>query len=255
MTLQALAFDVDGTLVDTEELHRRAFNQAFIEFGLGWEWNPGRYENLLTESGGANRIARYIDELRLPEPEKASLRKLIPALHGTKTGIYRELLGGNSARLRVGVARLIAEACAAGLRIGLVATSASENVHRLIAQVLSTEARAAVAAVVCADQVPNKKPAPDVYTRLLATLRLSAQDCVAFEDSANGLKAAKAAGLCTVVTPSRWTFAQDFTGADLLLPQLGDPDAPLDALSASGIGGAPCLGLWHVRALRAKRGA
>ncbi len=251
MTLKALAFDVDGTLVDTEELHRRAFNQAFLEFGLDWEWGLARYADLLSESGGVNRIAKHIDGLPLPAVEKVRLRKLIPALHGTKTRIYGELLGGGSARPRTGIARLFDEARGAGLRIGLVATSASENVHTLISQVFGRDARTAIAAVVCADQVPRKKPAPDIYELLLAMLRISSRECVAFEDSENGLRAAKAAGLRTVVTPSRWTMAQKFVGADLLLPGLGDPAAPLDPSVAARIGGAPFLGLAQVEALHA----
>jgi HAD superfamily hydrolase (TIGR01509 family) len=251
MTLKALLFDVDGTLVDTEELHRRAFNQAFIEFELGWEWGLARYAELLGVSGGVDRIARHIDGLQATPTEKVRLRKLIPAIHGTKTRIYGELLGGASARLRPGIARLFDEAREAGLRIGLLATSGSANVHVLISQVLDAEARGAIASVVSADQVPRKKPAPDIYELLLSTLRVSAQDCVAFEDSENGLAAAKAAGLPVVVVPSRWTMAQNFSGADLLLPALGDPDSPLDPSIAVRIGGAPFLGLAHVEALHA----
>jgi HAD superfamily hydrolase (TIGR01509 family) len=249
MRLRALIFDVDGTMVDTEELHRQAFNQAFLEFELDWEWGLARYADLLAVSGGPARIARYIDGLRLAAAEKVRLRKLIPLLHETKTRIYGEMLGGGSARLRPGVGRLLAEARAAGLRIAVVATSASKNVQPLLARVLEPETRAAIGAVVCVDQVPRGKPAPDVYELAVATLRVGAQSCVAFEDSENGLAAARAAGLCTIVTPSRWTLAQSFGAADLLLPSLGDPDAPLAPSVAVRIGGAPFLALSHVEAL------
>ena len=225
--LKALIFDVDGTLVDTEELHRRAFNQAFLEFELGWDWGLNLYAELLGVSGGAERIARFIDRLDLAAAEKIRLRRLVPSVHRAKTRIYGELLAGGKAQLRPGVARLVGEARRAGLRIGLAATSASANVQSLVRAAFGTEAREAIAAIVCADQVARKKPAPDLYELLLATLRVPAAACVAFEDSANGLAAAKAAGLYTVVTPSRWTVGQDFAGADLLIPTLGDPEAPL----------------------------
>ena len=225
MALRALLFDVDGTLVDTEELHRGAFNEAFRQLSLGWDWGRSLYAELLVVSGGAERIAAYIDRLQAPAAEKTRLRRLVPLVHGEKTRIYRELLASGGAQLRPGVARLIDEARAAGLKIGLAATSASTRV-----QVPGI----AIDAIVCVDQVARKKPAPDLYELLVATLRVPAAACAAFEDSANGLAAAKAAGLFTVVTPSRWTLAQDFSAADLVLPTLdGLGLARIEALHAA----------------------
>jgi len=236
MSLRALLFDVDGTLADTEELHRQAFNEAFRHSALAWDWEPGLYAELLQVSGGAERIAAYIDRLRVPAAEKTRLRRLVPLVHVEKTRIYGELLARGNANLREGVLRLAEEACAAGLKIGLAATSASANVRALVAAAFGSRRSSAVSAIeaiVCADQVARKKPAPDLYELLLATLRVPAAACVAFEDSSNGLAAAKAAGLYTVVTPSRWTRAQDFSRADLLLPTLGELGlAQLEALRA-----------------------
>ena len=249
MKLQALLFDVDGTVVDTEELHRQAFNQAFLRLDLGWEWDRRRYAELLAVSGGADRIARHIDHLALPAAEKTRLRRSVPAIHQEKTRIYGELLGGESARLRPGIRRLVDEARLAGLAIGLAATSAAANVELLVATAFGRAARGAIGAVVSAELVARKKPAPDIYELLLATLRVPAAACVAFEDSENGVLAAKAAGLYTVATPSRWTTAQDFAAADLVLPTLGDPGDALDPADAVRIGGAPYLDLARLEAL------
>ena len=238
MKLEALLFDVDGTLVDTEELHRQSFNQAFLEFDLGWDWNPDLYMELLAVSGGVHRIASYIDTLGLSAAEKTRLRGIIPAVHRAKTRNYGELLDNRAARLRPGIARLIEEARQAGLRVGLAATSSSANVDRLLAAVLGDEGLRLIDAVVSADQVARKKPAPDLYELLLTMLRVPALSCVAFEDP-----------LCTVVTPTRWTRPQKFGGADLLLPSLGDPDQPLDPAHAM-VAGAPYLVLARLRALR-----
>jgi len=234
MSLAALLFDVDGTLVDTEELHRRAFNQAFRLLELDWEWTPEFYTDLLRISGGLERIRTHIDGLGAPAAEKTRLRQLAPLIHREKTRVYGELLGGGGARLRTGVARLIAEARAARLRIGFVATSASANVTALIAAAFGGAAAAPAAVLVCADQVARKKPAPDIYELLIATLRVPAAACAAFEDSQNGVLAAKGAGLYTVAAPSRWTSSQDLSGADLLLPSLAE------------------LGLEQLEALRAR---
>src|SRR5262245_30571517 len=235
--LQAMLFDVDGTLIDTEELHRQAFNLTFLELRLGWEWDVKLYAQLLSVSGGVDRIARYIDLIDLPAGEKTRLRRVIPQIHRMKTKAYGRLIGSNSAKLRPGVARLIDEGLRKGHRIGLAASSASENVQTIVSTALGFEAFSAIEAIVCADEVSRKKPAPDIYELLLTQLRAPAVSSVAFEDSANGVAAAKTAGLYTVATPTRWTKSQSFDEADLVLPSLGDPNEPLEPAAAERMGG------------------
>jgi HAD superfamily hydrolase (TIGR01509 family) len=247
--LEALIFDVDGTLVDTEELHRQAYNQTFLDFGFGWQWDADRYAELLTESGGQARIARHIDEISLSPAEKTRLRRVIPAIHKEKTRLYGQLIESNKVRPRPGIARLIQHARGAGVRVGLVASSASANVDALVSSLLGSELRQTVVAIVCGDMVSRKKPAPDLYELLLTMLRVSPPDVVAFEDSTNGLLAAKACGLYTIITPTRWTMAQKFQGADLVLSSLGDPDTPLDAADAAKVG-KPYLELPKLETLR-----
>ncbi|MBL8671476.1 MAG: HAD-IA family hydrolase [Alphaproteobacteria bacterium] len=250
----ALLFDVDGTLVDTEEIHRQAFNQAFLTFGLGWEWAPDLYADLLAVSGGVERMAAHIDRLDTTSTEKTRLRQLVPSVHREKTRIYGELLSSSAARLRPGVERLIKDAQRAGIKVGLAATSAAANVQSLVAAAFGPDSRRIVTAIVCVDWVARKKPAPDVYELLLSTLRVHERAAVAFEDSANGVAAAKAAGLVTVATPSRWTRGQDLRAADLILPSLGDPHDPLPPLLAARLGGVPYLGLAQVESLLHSRG-
>jgi HAD superfamily hydrolase (TIGR01509 family) len=247
--LQALIFDVDGTVADTEEIHRQAFNAAFIELALWWDWSAPEYMQLLRVSGGPQRLAHYIETLSVPEGEKQRLRGLVPTIHATKTRLYRELIE-RGAPVRPGVLRLMKEARAAGLRLALGATSTTANVEALLSASLGREALGWFSAVASVDQVPNRKPAPDLYLRLLGELRLPASACVALEDSANGVQAAKAAGLYTIATPSRWTATQDFGAADLVLHSLGDPQAPLDLVSARAVG-APQLGVAQIARLHA----
>jgi HAD superfamily hydrolase (TIGR01509 family) len=222
MTIKALIFDVDGTIADTEETHRQAFNAAFLEHELHWEWSRREYAELLRTSGGKERIAVYIDALAQTPKEKARLKGLVQLIHGTKTRIYGELIADGRAPLRPGVARLIGEARAARLRLGIASTTTSANFSALIGAQFGAEAWNWFEALACGDVVPHKKPAPDIYVRVLGMLRLPAEACVAFEDSVNGLKSAKAAGLYTVITPTQWSAGQDFRDADLLLPGLGD---------------------------------
>ena len=223
MTLQALIFDVDGTIADTEEVHRQAFNAAFLAMDLGWNWSEDDYMELLKVSGGPERLAHYISSLRAKPEEKQRLSGLVPAIHREKTRLYYELISDGRAVARPGVARLMREAREAGVKLALAATSTTANVEALVGAVLGPKALGWFGAVASADEVAQKKPAPDLYRRIVGTLRVPADACVAIEDSANGVLAAKAAGLCTIATPSRWTAAQDFSQADLVQPSLEEP--------------------------------
>lgn len=250
MALEALIFDLDGTMADTEEAHRQAFNAAFLEHGLFWDWDRPMYTELLKISGGNERIAAYVESLDLPEDEKASLRTQVGAIHRTKTRIYNELITEGKVPLRHGVARLLREARAAGKQLAIVATTAAANVTPLITNALGEDAYYWFKAIVSADHVAHKKPAPDLYELVLSELALSAAECVAFEDSASGVKAARAAGLYTIVTPTLWTRQQDLAGANLFLYDLGEPNAPLD-LRSSSLVGAPYVGLAQLEQLHA----
>jgi HAD superfamily hydrolase (TIGR01509 family) len=237
MSIKALIFDVDGTIADTEETHRQAFNAAFIEHDLGWDWSRSEYVELLRTSGGKERLAVYIDSLALPPQEKTRLKGMAQLIHASKTRIYGELIADGRAPLRPGVARIIGEARAAGVRLAIASTTTSANIAALIGAQFGAAAWNWFEALACGDVVSNKKPAPDIYVRALGMLRLPAAACVAFEDSVNGLRSAKAAGLYTVVTPTAWSEGQDYGGADLLLQHLGDAQVPLQGEEARLAGG------------------
>jgi beta-phosphoglucomutase-like phosphatase (HAD superfamily) len=232
MTLQALIFDVDGTIADTEEVHRQAFNATFLAMDLDWNWSEAEYMALLEVSGGPERLAHYISSLRLNLDEKRRLVGLVPAIHREKTRLYYELISDGRAAARPGVARLMNEAREAGVKLALAATSTTADVEALVNTVLGPKALGWFGAVASADEVAQKKPAPDLYRRIVGTLRLAADACVAIEDSANGVLAAKAAGLTTIATPSRWTATQDFSQADLVQPSLEEPPLGLQRIAA-----------------------
>ena len=224
--LAALIFDLDGTLADTEETHRQAFNAAFIEFELWWDWSAPLYQRLLAVSGGKERLRHYIGGLRVPAAERERLLAIVPALHATKTRIYTELLVRGQRPFRAGVLPLLRAAQGAGLKLAIASTTTSANVSALLQAYLGPASGIVFDVIACGDQVQEKKPAPDIYRLVLGSLRLSAESCIAFEDSANGLRAAKAAGLVTVITPSHWTAGEDFSSADLVLTSLQEVDLP-----------------------------
>lgn len=225
--LKALIFDLDGTLADTEETHRQAFNAAFIEFELWWDWSPQRYAELLHVSGGKERLVHYVETLGLTPAERARVLEQVPALHRTKTRIYTELLEQGRRPFRPGVAKLLQAAGEAGLKLAIASTTTFANIDALLRANLGQAPQPVFDVIACGDQVRAKKPAPDIYKLVLASLHLPARACIAFEDSLNGLRAAKAAGLVTVVTPSRWNAEDDFTGADRVLASLEEVDVPV----------------------------
>lgn len=240
--IQALIFDVDGTLADTEEAHRQAFNDAFRAHGLVFCWSRELYRNLLQVTGGKERLGAFFERAGLTVGERRELSELIPRLHATKTSFYLERMKLGRLPLRPGVRRLMQEARAAGVRLAIASTTSPDNVSALLGGVLGDDALAEFSVITAGDAVPHKKPAPDIYLLALGRLGITAECAVAFEDSAIGVTAAKAAGLFTVAMPSEWTIGQDFAAADLVLPDLGDAASPLDAADACRIG-APYLGL------------
>lgn len=233
MTLAAFVFDVDGTLADTErDGHRVAFNQAFAEAGLDWHWDVALYGKLLAVTGGKERMRHYLDRYRPDWARPADLDGLIARLHAAKTVYYTALLAKGGIPLRPGVARLLREARSAGIRLAIATTTTPENVTALIEHALTPEAVGWFEVIAAGDVVPAKKPAPDIYQYALAQLKLKPDVCLAFEDSENGIRSSRAAGLATVVTVNDYTRDHDFTGAALVLDQLGEPDRPFRALTS-----------------------
>ena len=222
-TLQALIFDVDGTLADTErDGHRIAFNLAFAEADLDWHWDEALYGELLAVTGGKERMRFFVERHRPEFLQRPDFDELVKALHAAKTVHYVKLVETGALPLRPGVARLIAEARAAGLRLAIATTTTPQNVEVLLCASLAPDALDWFEVIGAGDVVPAKKPAPDIYQWVLERLKLPATACLALEDSANGLKASLAAGIPTLVTESEYTRGQDFAGALAVLPDLAE---------------------------------
>lgn len=228
MDLQAIIFDIDGTLADTEANgHRVAFNLAFAEAGLDWDWDTELYGRLLDVTGGRERIAHYAARCAPALAAAANFPAFATLLHQRKSALYRQLLVNGRIPLRPGVAELIDAAAAAGLRLALATTSTASNVEALLDRHLP---RWRHQFCVCGygETVERKKPAPDIYKWVLSHLELPPAACLAIEDSQHGLQAASAAGIPVVVTPAPYTRDQDFSGALAVVGGLGNGPGRID---------------------------
>lgn len=241
MTLPAaLIFDVDGTLADTErDGHRVAFNRTFAAAGHDWEWDEALYGNLLKVAGGKERLLHYLSSHVYDGDVPDDIAAGIACLHAAKNRYYAELLQEGRIALRPGVERLLRAARGASIRLAIATTTTSENVAALLVSALGPEALDWFEVIAGANEVPDKKPSPAVYLYALDLLGLDAPDCIAFEDSENGLIAARRAGLKTVVTVNDYTRGGDYGDAELVLDHLGEPDRPFTVLGGRAAGRLP----------------
>ena len=249
MSIEALIFDVDGTMADTEEAHRVAFNLAFDRQRLGWTWTRTEYRALLSVTGGKERIASYIDTLPVSPALRQRLLARVPEIHADKTKLYSSAVRDGSVPLRDGVARLLDEALDAGCRLAIASTTTAVNVDALLHAAFGPHGLEMFTVIACGDQVRAKKPAPDIYRLVLQTLGVGPERAVAFEDSSNGLRAAVGAGLWAVVTPTFWTEGSDFSAAGLVLPHLGDPTRPLPCEPGNALKTQAWLGMDELQEL------
>ena len=248
--LQALLFDVDGTLADTEEVHRQAFNAAFADAGLDWAWSHARYHALLQVTGGKERIRHYLAQERPDFQLPADADEFIADLHRSKTDHYVDLLTQGEVPLRPGIERLIREAHASGLRLAIVTTTTPANVSALFENSFGVHETEWFELVAAGEVVPKKKPAPDIYNYALEKMSLKAEECLALEDSGNGVLSARAAGIDVIVTVNQYTDKHDFTGAALVLDHLGESDMPCKMLQGE-LSPGPVVDTDYLRRLHA----
>jgi HAD superfamily hydrolase (TIGR01509 family) len=231
MKPQALIFDIDGTLAETEELHRKAFNLAFTNADLKWSWNREKYRELLAVAGGKERIHHFITEDDPTQAGRENLAEWIAGLHKAKTGLYTGLLAAGRIELRPGVERLIREVHEQGMRLAIATTTSMANITALFDATLGHEVLSWFEVIGAAEQATRKKPDPLVYLWVLEQLDLPATECLAIEDTHNGVQSASGAGIAVLVTQSYYSEGEDFSGAVAVLSDLGEPHQPYQVLA------------------------
>ncbi|MBI3991019.1 MAG: HAD-IA family hydrolase [Candidatus Omnitrophica bacterium] len=220
--LKALIFDVDGVIAETEaDGHRVAFNRVFKEEGLKIEWTKDKYGELLKIAGGKERLRTIFDEPDF-DKEIADRDGYIKKLHERKTQIFTELIEDGRIKARPGVARLIREARGKGLKLGIASTSNEKSVNHLIAKVLGDDIHRSFDVILAGDVVKQKKPSPEIYLLAAERLKVNPAECAVIEDTLNGLKAAKSAGMKCIITRSEYSEKEDLKEADLVVNGLGE---------------------------------
>lgn len=243
-------FDVDGTLADTErDGHRVAFNKAFRNAGLDWQWDVELYGRLLAVTGGKERMRHYIDTIRPDYDKPGNFDDMVVELHAAKTRNYTELMQEARIPLRPGVARLLKEAREQGLRLAIATTTTPANVSALLASTLGEDGESWFEVIGAGDVVPAKKPAPDIFDYVLRKMNLPPSACLAFEDSENGLRSSRGAGLKTIITINGYTQDHEFNGAEIVLDNLGEPDQPATVIAGPPLNGNTCIDIATLKRL------
>jgi HAD superfamily hydrolase (TIGR01509 family) len=223
--MKALIFDCDGVLVDTErDGHRVAFNQAFQHAGVDANWDVEYYGKLLKVAGGKERIRHHFETRGWPSGAENDPDAFVARLHKSKTEIFMEIIATGKLPLRPGIVRIVDEAITAGVRLGVCTTSNPNSVSGVL-DLMGPQRKAQFEFVLAGDVVSRKKPDPEIYEMAKSELGLPAADCLVIEDSRNGMLAALGADLACLITTSTYTREEDFSGAALVIAELGDPPA------------------------------
>ncbi len=220
--MEALIFDCDGVLVDTErDGHRIAFNMAFADRGIDVEWSIEEYKKLLKVAGGKERMKFFFEENGWPAQFDDRV-ELIISLHKRKTHFFMQLIESGALPLRPGIKRLVDEAITQNIKLAVCSTSNEKSVRLIVELLLGKQRENNFQAILAGDIVARKKPDPEIYNLCIEKLNINPQECMVIEDSRNGLMAAKAANFNCLITTNSYTADEDFTEADIIVNELGD---------------------------------
>ena len=236
--LRAVLFDVDGTLSETERFgHLVAVNQAFKAVGLDWEWSAELYGELLKVTGSTERINHYVATYG-PEYRyiNENLDDLIAEIVKHKNANYKRIAESGEIPLRPGVERVLREIHQSEIRMGIATTTTPQNVDALLIGNIGGDVLDWFEVIAAGNIVPKKKPAPDIYDYALQQMGLKPEDCLAVEDSENGVRSAVAAGLPVLVIESEYSTDHDLSGAELIVDEWGTAERPMKVVSGDADG-------------------
>eukprot|EP00898_Chlorokybus_atmophyticus_P004484 jgi/Chlat1/5036/Chrsp329S04917 len=239
---QALIFDCDGVILESEDLHRRAYNDAFKHFDVvcpegyrnpstgATEWTEDFYDDLQNRVGGGKPKMRwYFSSYGWPTSKagpapttQEQQDSLIDLLQDWKTSRYQQIIAGGEVQARPGIVQLIDEAFEKGVKVAVCSAATKSSVIFVLSNLLGQDRFNRLDCFLAGDDVDKKKPDPKIYKVAAKHLGVDPASCVVVEDSLIGLQAAKGAGMRCVITYTSSTRNQDFSPADLVLPEIGN---------------------------------
>ena len=202
---KAILFGSIGTIVETSEIQRKSFNQAFKVAGLRWNWTKNVYKNLLNRSGGENRIIKYAKQKKTIVNSKI-LKKI-------KTEIFNNYLKKNKLKLRPGIKQIIKFSKKEKIKLALVSSTSLANINSIFFCLRDSIIKKDFDFIGNSNLVKKLKPHPDIYVLALKKLRLKAHECIAIEDSKESLNSAKEANIKCLIYPGKFHSSKKFKGA------------------------------------------
>jgi len=204
---KAILFGSIGTIVETSELQRRSFNQAFSEAGLDWNWTLEEYQKMLTKSGGLNRINDFANQL--------GIKVNADALHLRKTEIFDSMMSNEKISTRPGVTNLISYALANGIHLAFVTSTSKTNIDAMFSA-LNNQIKKSDFSFIGNDKlVSHPKPNSEIYLKALSELKLNADDCIAIEDTEVSMRSAIDAKIKCIAFPGAMASDNNFSKACL----------------------------------------
>ncbi|NSX56113.1 HAD family hydrolase [Parasulfitobacter algicola] len=195
MKSSAIMFGAIGTLTETSHLQCRAFNLAFIDAGLDWEWDYDEYFDLLKTPGGQQRIASYAEAKGDDVDAKT--------VHGMKVQYFEQLASDEGLEPRAGVVGLIDAAKTANIPVGFATSTGQDTVTLILSGLSPAVVKSDFDYIGDRSKVERSKPAPDIYLDALKNLNVKPSQAIAIEDTPESAKAALAAGITCIAFPGR----------------------------------------------------
>lgn len=209
---KALLFGSIGTLVETSEIQRKSFNEAFKKKGLDWYWTKKEYIKLLNKSGGRDRITEYA-RIKGIKVNAKQLRDL-------KTKLFNNYLKKNHLKLRPGVKNIISLCNKEKIKLAFVTSTSKNNINSILFSLRKSISQKNFDFIGNSKLVKNLKPNPDIYLLALKKLKLKPKECLAIEDSQESLNSAVNAKIKCIIFPGKFHLNKKFKNAFKKLEKL-----------------------------------
>ena len=202
MKYKALLFGSIGTLIESSNIQRNSFNQAFKEAGLDWYWDEQDYKILLKKSGGTKRVEDFA--------EKNNVNINAEKIRNRKTEIFSSFISQNKQELRKSVDKIIKFTKKNNIKLGFATSTTINNVDAVFESLIGQISKNNFDFIGNKSMVRNEKPNPDIYNVAIKSLNLLPEECLAIEDTEESSKSAVNAGIKCIGFPGNYHLDDNF---------------------------------------------